>query len=132
MIVISFSAGCIIELMEINSISVVYLLAHLGRRILDFFRHWYFYGFLKAINWSYNVLERLDRNFALRVTAKNLFQPLYQDYSAIGYLWGFIFRTARIFTGLVIYGIFIILSSAIFILWALLPPYVIYQIFTNL
>ncbi|MDO8429976.1 MAG: hypothetical protein Q7S73_01245 [bacterium] len=118
--------------MEANNVSIVYLLAHLGRRILDFLRHWYIHGFLRAIDVSYNILEKLDKIFALQITAKNWFQPLYQDYSIIGYLWGFVFRTARIFASLVIYGIFIILSSILFILWALLPPYVIYKIISSL
>lgn len=118
--------------MEISNISLVYLLTHLGRRVLDFFRHWYFYGFLKATHWSYNVLERLDRIFALRITVKNWLQPLYQDYSAIGYLLGFIFRTARIFTALAVYGFFMVAALGLFLLWAVIPPYVIYQIFSNL
>ena len=111
---------------------MVYLFAHLGRRVLDFFRHWYFYGFLRATHWAYNFLERLDRIFALRITAKNWLQPLYQDYSFIGYLWGFIFRTVRILAALLVYGFFAAFSFGLFILWALIPPYVIYKILINL
>ena len=118
--------------MEVTNVSLVYLLTHLGRRILDFFRHWYYHGFLRAIHWSYNILERLDKIFALRITAKNWFQPLYQDYSFIGYLWGFVFRTVRIFLALIVYGIFALAAFGIFILWFLIPIYVIYQIFINL
>jgi len=117
---------------EVTNVSLVYLLTHLGRRILDFFRHWYYHGFLRAIHWSYNILERLDKIFALRITAKNWFQPLYQDYSFIGYLWGFVFRTVRIFLALIVYGIFALAAFGIFILWFLIPIYVIYQIFINL
>lgn len=118
--------------MEVSNLSLVYLFTHLGRRVLDFFRHWYYHGFLRATHWTYNILERLDRIFALRITVKNWFQPLFQDYSLIGYLWGFIFRTARIFAALAAYGIVILAALGIFILWALIPPFVIYKILVNL
>ena len=118
--------------MEVSNLSLVYLLNHLGRRVLDFFRHWYFYGFLRTTHWSYNILERLDRIFALRITVKNWLQPLYQDYSFIGYLWGFIFRTARILAALAVYGIFLILAIGLFLFWSAIPILVIYNILTNL
>ncbi len=114
--------------MELINTSVIYLLRRLGIRILDFFRHWYIDGFLKASDWSLQVLERLDRIFAIRITLKNWLQPLYQDYSPIGYLWGFIFRSLRIFAGLILYLLFFILSVALFLLWALIPIYAIYKI----
>src|SRR3989344_7959917 len=118
--------------MEVTNLSLVYLFAHLGRRVLDFFRHWYFYGFLRATHWAYNFLERLDKIFALRITAKNWLQPLYQDYSFIGYIWGFIFRTIRIIIGLVFYLILSLISSLVFLAWAAIPIFVIYQIFIKL
>ena len=117
--------------MEVSNLSLVYLLNHLGRRVLDFFWHWYWHGFLRATPITYSVLERLDRNFALRVTAKNLFQPLYQDYSAIGYLWGFIFRVARILVALLVYGVFILFAGILFLIWCAIPIYVIFKIIIN-
>lgn len=117
--------------MELINTSAAYLLRRLLARILDFFRHWYVDGFLKASDWSLRALERLDRIFAIRITLKNWLQPLYQDYSLIGYLWGFIFRSMRIFAGLSVYLSFLLLSVCIFLLWALLPIYAIYQIFAN-
>src|SRR3989344_355873 len=118
--------------MEAGNISLVYLLKHLGRRVLDFFRHWYIDGFLKISDLALAALERLDRIFALRITAKNWLQPLYQDYSVIGYLWGFIFRSLRIFVGLSVYFIFFILFLTLLLFWDLIPIYTLYQIFVNL
>ncbi len=117
--------------MEINSLSLVYILTNLGRRVLDFFWHWYVDGFLRASDWSLQALERLDKIFALRITFKNLFQPLYQDYTLIGYMWGFIFRSLRLFIGSVLYLSFFILSVVLFLIWALIPIYTLYQIFAN-
>lgn len=119
-------------MMEISNISLVYILARLGGRFLDFFRHWYYHGSLRAAHLSYNILEKMDRTFALRISFKNWFQPLYQDYSAIGYLWGFIFRTIRIFLALLVYGVFILVAAGLFLAWAAIPPFVIYKIFINL
>ena len=118
--------------MGVMNLSLVYILAHLGRRILDFFKHWYWDGFLKSIHWFLNLMERSDKIFALRITAKIWLQPLYQDYSFIGYIWGFIFRTIRIIIGLVFYLILSLISSLVFLAWAAIPIFVIYQIFIKL
>lgn len=118
--------------MEINSVSLVYIFTHLGRRITDFFRHWYVDGFFKIVHWTLNFLERMDQSFALRITVKNWFQPLYQDYSFIGYLWGFVFRTIRILVGLAVYLLFVAVAFGLFAIWAAIPLYVIYQIVFNL
>lgn len=118
--------------MEINKISLFYILSHLGKRVLDFFRHWYIGGFIRASDWALGILEQLDRRFAVRITAQNWLQPLYQDFTIIGYVWGFIFRTIRILIGLLVYLVFILLAIAFFILWAALPLFIMYKIVTNL
>lgn len=110
----------------------MYLVRQLGQRIFEFFRHWYLNGFLKAFDLSLNFLERLDRMFALRITIRYLFSPLYQDYSVIGYIWGFIFRAVRIIVASVVYGAFLIISMGLFLVWALLPIFIIYTIIASL
>lgn len=118
--------------MSYLNISLIYLLRQGLRRIADFFRHWYMDGFRRAAYWFLNFLERMDKVFALRITFKNLFQPLYQDYSFIGYVWGFIFRSLRIFVALVVYAVFSFIAVFIFIAWAFVPILIIYEIFHNL
>lgn len=115
--------------MEITSISLVYILTHLGIRIFDFFRHWYWDGLLKSANWFLNILERLDKYFAIRISIKFWLKPLYQDYSWIGYMWGFIFRTIRIFAGSVFYLLLAVIALTLFLAWASIPPLVVYNIF---
>ena len=111
--------------------SFVFLVRHLFMRIAGFFRHWYWDGLLKAVHWFLNLMERLDRIFALRITAKNWFQPLYQDFSIIGYVWGFIFRTIRIIIGLIFYLILFFIALFLFLLWATIPIFVIYKILNS-
>lgn len=118
--------------MSYLDISLVYIITHLSRRVVDFFRHWYVDGFLRSVDWTLSILERLDKRFAIRITAKNWLQPLYQDYSIIGYIWGFIFRTIRIFVGLAVYLAFILTATLLFLGWAAFPIFVIYQIIANL
>jgi len=118
--------------MEITSISLVYILTHLGLRIFDFFRHWYWHGFLKSANWFFNILERLDRYFAVRISIRFLFKPLYQDYSWIGYMWGFVFRAIRIVAGFIFYIVLMAIALAMFLVWAAIPLFVVYQIIVNL
>ena len=117
--------------MEAADISLIYIFTHLGRRISDFFRHWYIDGFLRSVDRTLSGLEYLDKRFAVRITAKNWFQPLYQDYTIIGYVWGFIFRTIRIFTGLAVYLAFLLSAVLLFAIWAVFPVFVIYQIISS-
>lgn len=118
--------------MEITSISLVYILTHLVRRVFDFFRHWYWDGLLKSVNWFLNILERLDKYFAVRISIRFWLKPLYQDYSWIGYMWGFIFRTIRIFSGSVFYLLLAITALVLFLAWASIPLLIVYNIFSNI
>jgi len=113
-------------------ISLIYLLNQAGYRVLEFFRHWYVGGFLTASHLSLNVLERFDRIFAFKITLKNLFQPLYQDYSVIGYLWGFVFRSFRLIAGSIVYGALVLISVTLYLIWVAIPIYIIYNILINI
>lgn len=117
--------------MDIGEISLIYLLRHAGYRILEFFRHWYLDGFWRAGGWTLSVLERLDRIFAVRINFNNLFKPLYQDYSLIGYLWGFLFRSARVLVGGIIYLAIALAAAGLYLIWAAAPVYIIFKIFSN-
>lgn len=105
-------------------------LLYLGRqfifRIAEFFRHWYVDGLRFIAREATNLLESLDRFFAWKVTAKNLFQPLYQDHTVIGHTVGFLFRAARLTAGSALYAC--VISVALFsgIFWALIPIFIIW------
>lgn len=114
-----------------SEVSPIYLLKHAGYRILEFFRHWYLDGFLRWRYHSINSLEKMDRVFAVKINLHNLFQPLYQDYSLIGYFWGFIFRSLRVTAGILVYGTVQAVFVVLYLLWAALPVFAIYQIIKN-
>lgn len=112
-------------------LTAVYLLKRFVYRILSFFRHWYADGFLAITRGALNSLELFDRFFALKVSVKNWFQPMYGDYSFISRVMGASFRTGRIFSALIFYLVFCLLALALFLAWAAIPLWAIYQIATN-
>lgn len=111
--------------------SVIYILNRYLFRIYYFLYHWYVRGFRKFLNRVINYLEKLDYKFALRINLKNIFQPLFQDYSIASHILGFISRSIRIIVAGIIYAVFIIFCAALFLIWAAVPVFAIYQIITN-
>ena len=104
---------------------IFYIFDSFFRQIFDFFRCWYKNGFLRLSHITVSVLNSLDQYFAVKVSFKNLFQPLYQDRSAIGYTLGFIFRLIRIVLGAIIYLAVILVFAAAYLIWAAFPIYIV-------
>lgn len=105
--------------------ALFYLIHRFFYRLGDFFHHWYVDGSRQFIHRFVSFLERLDRTLAIRITFRYLFQPLYKDYTAIGRILGFIFRSVRILIGAAVYAFFAALFLAIYAAWLLLPPLLI-------
>jgi len=106
--------------------SLIYLVRQFFFRIYQFIHDWYVGSFIKIWHLTLNVLELMDKVFAIKVTFKNLFQPLYGDRSVIGYILGFAFRSLRFLICIFIYPIVIIIATAIYIIWIFIPIYIIY------
>jgi hypothetical protein len=109
-------------------IFLIYLFDRFLYRISHFIRHWYVDIFFIYSHFVISRLERIDQTIALKVTWRNLFQPLYQERNIIGYALGFIFRSLRLILGGVLYGAIIAVSSAVFLAWACIPPYILLKI----
>lgn len=107
--------------------TAAYLAERFWYRIADFFRHWYVTASRAHFANMINRFERIDRFVALRVTARFLFQPLYGDYSVIGYILGFIFRSIRLIAGILIYAVLLVIYLALYLVWIAIPPYVIFR-----
>lgn len=107
---------------------LVYLGNRFFYRIGEFIRHWYKDGFFLFFRRLIDFLERLDRYFAMRVAFRYLFQPLYQNYTFIGYTLGFIFRGARIIIAGFVYFLVILMWLVLYFGWALIPLIIIYKI----
>ncbi len=105
--------------------SLVYLVQRFFYRIGIFLYDWYVGSFFVIGKASIDTLERLDRYWALKITVKNLFQPLYQDRSLVGRVLGFFFRTSRALIASVLYIFVIFIFGAVYVAWAGLPIYII-------
>jgi len=111
------------------ALAFIYLTQRFFYRIFEFLRHWYVKSMKIYLNFVINRLETLDYYLAWKITLKNLFHPLYGDYSFIGYTLGFIFRLARLILASIIYAFIFIFAAAFYIFWLAIPLILIYKIF---
>ncbi len=106
--------------------SVTYLLVRFVYRIYAFFHHWYIDGSAAFGRRLMASLAAADRLFALRVTIRHFFEPLYKDYTIVGRILGVIFRTGRLAIGAIadfaIAGCFILAYA----LWLAVPFLTLY------
>lgn len=109
-------------------IFLVYLFDRFVYRISHFIRHWYVDSFMSYGRFVVARLEDMDQTIAMKVTWRNIFQPLYQEYNAIGYVLGFIFRSIRLLIGGVVYGVVLLVATAVYLVWAGIPVYIILKI----
>ena len=72
-------------------------------------------------NFVVTRFEHLDRKLAWKVTLKNLFQPLYKDYTPVGYVLGFIFRSIRVIIASFIYVILFFVAVFVYFIWVATP-----------
>ncbi|MFH0806613.1 MAG: hypothetical protein V1885_02735 [Candidatus Brennerbacteria bacterium] len=104
------------------SAALIYVFRRAVYRIAEFLRHWYVKSAKIYFNFVLNRLERLDYFFAWRITARHLFHPLYGDYSIVGYVLGFMFRSLRFLVASAIYAVFLVVALGAYIVWLLIPP----------
>ena len=105
----------------VMAISFVYLAYRFTYQIISFFRHWYVDGGRAFIRVFLESLERMDRSFAVAVTARHFFAPLYGDYSIVGRILGVVFRSFRILIGSIVYVGWTIFFAAIMLFWFAIP-----------
>lgn len=103
------------------SFAPLYLLNRLFFRVSDFFHHWYLDGSRAILHRFISTFENLDQTFALRVTLRYFWKPLYGDYSIMGHIFGFFFRSSRILIGGVIYLMLALVMFAAYLAWLALP-----------
>ncbi len=107
---------------------VGYLLGHLFFHITLFVRHWYVKSW--HIYWDavMNRAEAFDRVLAWRITLHHLFEPLYKDYSFLGYVVGFLFRFLRLVCAFIIYSLFFGCAAIGYCVWLVVPLYALFRI----
>ncbi len=104
----------------------VYLVQRFFYRLFDFFHHWYADGSRRFAHLFISTLEVADRTFAVKITLRHFFEPLYGDYSIIGRILGLIFRTGRVLIGSVMYLIVAIVFACAYLAWLAIPTVIIF------
>ena len=115
-----------------DNFALGYLIHRFFYRIADFFRHWYMDGSRVIAHRFISTLEEIDQTFAVRITLRYFFQPLYKDYSVIGRILGVVFRTGRILIGGAIYLVITLLFLAFYLIWVAVPAGIIFFVVKNL
>lgn len=100
----------------------IYLIQRFFFRIGNFFHHWYADASRIFIHRFITFLRSIDQSIALRITLKYLFTPLYKDYTIVGRVVGPIFRLFRVLIGVVVYAVLIVIFTAFYLAWLLIPP----------
>ncbi|HEY5221154.1 MAG TPA: hypothetical protein VIJ29_03355 [Candidatus Paceibacterota bacterium] len=106
--------------------SVVYLARRFLYRFLDFFHHWYIDGSRVIGRHFMSVITAADQSFAVAITLRHFFEPLYKDYSVIGRILGIVFRTFRILIGGVIYLVIALAFAVVYIIWLAIPAVILF------
>jgi len=103
------------------------LLERIIKSIIDipknFLVFWYREIFFLWKEKGLKIFFRLEKFFAVKINLHYLFTPLYQDYTLIGYLFGFPLRLTRIILGTLFYLIFFVFWLLLYLLWAAIPFY---------
>lgn len=107
--------------MRVMIFAPIYIIYRLFYVIGLFLRHWYVDSFYVSAQYARSLFLRMDRSIAVRVTFLNFFEPLYQDYTILGYIYGFIFRSLRLLVGTTIYLFLGSLAILLFGIWLLIP-----------
>jgi hypothetical protein len=103
------------------SFSLVYIFGRFFFRIGSFLHHWYVHGTRAIWHAAVGQLEALDRTFAVKVTLRHFFEPLYKDYSPVGRILGIVFRTFRILIGAALYLVVFSVYGLAYLVWIAIP-----------
>lgn len=111
------------------NVAGIYLIHRFFYRLTDFFYHWYVRGSRVFLHYGISLLERLDRYFAVKITLRHFFEPLYQDYSAMGRILGFIFRPLRVIVGFAVYILVGAVWTLFYFIWLSIPITILGYVF---
>lgn len=93
---------------------------------------WYSKGLLKFFIFFKKTFEEISCPFVLKILVKNLFKPMYGDYSREGRIISFFMRLILLFWRIFKIMLVFLISLVILIIYLLLPPFILYQITCNL
>ncbi|MBU4331902.1 hypothetical protein KKD19_00545 [Patescibacteria group bacterium] len=89
---------------------------------------WYTAGVQRAGKFFIRQLKLGLRAVGLKVWLANLFRPMFGDYSWEGRLISFFVRLLQIIARTILMILWLCVVLTLFLLWLVLPPFVIYMI----
>lgn len=89
---------------------------------------WYSFGVRNVFNWALKSSANLARRLAFVILLRNLFRPLYGDYSKVGLVIGFIFRIVYFVIISIVQLIGMAFLFLLVLLWLALPVLSLYLI----
>lgn len=107
------------------SFSIAYLLQRFVYQVYRSLHDWYIGSLISIWHATISVFERMDQVLAFAVNVRHLFEPLYQDETILGRILGLIFRFSRALIGAVVYATLFAFALIIYLLWALVPIYIV-------
>jgi len=93
---------------------------------------WYSSGLSGRLNQFANLVLEANQQVALTVWIKNIFNPMFGDYSWQGRIISFFMRVVQIIGRLVLFFLIILINFILLLAWMAVPLFVIYQILFNL
>lgn len=102
------------------------------KEILYFPLWWYTKGLLKVINGCWEFIKDFEQTLGFWIWVRNLFVPMFGQRDIAGRLISFGLRLFQIITKGIVLLIIIGLNLIFIIIWLVLPPFVLYQIFIHI
>lgn len=92
---------------------------------------WYSRGLFKAGRFCLNEVTAQAERLGLPVWVKNIFTPMFGQYDWEGRLISFAMRLIQIIVRGIALAVWTIVMLAVFLIWIILPPLIIYEIIVN-
>ena len=74
----------------------------------------------------WRAITAADQSFAVAITLRHFFEPLYKDYSVIGRILGIVFRAGRVAIGGVFYLLIALVFAVIYLIWIAIPAVILF------
>jgi hypothetical protein len=105
-----------------------FLLSESAYRLFLFFDRWYRCWSVSYWSRVLDLVESLDRTFAVRVHIRYWLVPLFGDYTVVGRIIAFPVRTFFIVFGSILYLAVFAIAFLLWSIWVLIPFYILFRI----
>jgi hypothetical protein len=92
---------------------------------------WYGTGLVEAFFRMIDTMKQANDETALTIWAKNIFVPMYGDYTWQGRMISFLMRVAQIIIRTFLFLGWCVFAIVVFLLWIVVPLFIIFQFLFN-